>query len=139
GIFGPNTTEALAQLQRNAGLTIDRICGPDTVGALRRFLSLLSDTTTVASVREIERLRGTTAIDLRGRKITGGESGGLAALAEAVGHALVDAGAEVAVLHEPDESAQAAAANGFVAEAFLGLALRETPAPAAAFYKTGGF
>jgi N-acetylmuramoyl-L-alanine amidase len=138
GILGPNTTEALAQFQRNAGLTTDRICGPDSVRALRRFLAHVSDTTTVAHVREAERMRG-SALDLRDRRLAVGEHGGLAALADAVGHALVDAGAVVAVLHEPDESNQATEANGFVAEAYLGLGLRDEPGVHAAFYATGGF
>ena len=139
GIFGPGTTDALAQFQRNAGLTIDRICGPDTVSALRRFLSLVDDTTTVALVREAERLRGSATLDLRGRRVAVGETGGLAALAEAVGRSLGDAGAEATVLHDPDESAQASAANAFGAEAFLGLAVRPTDGYHAAFYATGGF
>jgi len=139
GIFGPHTTEALAQLQRNAGLITDRICGPDTVAALSRFLSLVDDTTTVARVREVERLRGAATLDLRGRRLTVGETGGAAALADAVGHALTDAGADATVLHDPDESAQAATANAFAAEAFFALAVREEAGYRAAFYAAGDF
>ena len=139
GIFGPNTTEALAQFQRNAGLTTDRICGPDTVAALSRFLSLVDDTTTVAHVREVERLRGAATLDLRGRRLTVGETGGAAALADAVGHALIDAGADATVLHDPDESAQAATANAFAAEAFLALTVHAETGYRAAFYAAGDF
>ncbi|MGD9754642.1 MAG: peptidoglycan-binding protein, partial [Acidimicrobiia bacterium] len=37
GIFGPLTAAALAEFQRNAGLSSDGICGPDTVEALHRL------------------------------------------------------------------------------------------------------
>ncbi len=139
GIFGPNTTEALAQFQRNAGLTTDRICGPDTIGALRRFLSLVDDTTTVARVREVERLRGAATLDLNGRRLAVGETGGGAALADAVGRALTDAGADATVLHDPDESVQAATANAFGAEAFVALEVRPDAGYHAAFYAAGDF
>ena len=34
GIYGPDTTAALQDLQRNSGLPDDGVCGPDTVSAL---------------------------------------------------------------------------------------------------------
>jgi N-acetylmuramoyl-L-alanine amidase len=137
GILGPNTIAALEQFQRNAGLTTDGICGADTVEALHRFTTKVGDSLTVGSVREADLLREPR--DLYDRRIAVGESGGLAALADAVGRALVDAGAVVAVLHEPDESIQASGANAFAAEAFIGLALRDEPGCHAAFYATEGF
>jgi len=36
GIFGPLTAAATTDFQRNAGLTSDAICGPETVAALHR-------------------------------------------------------------------------------------------------------
>src|SRR5206468_12432483 len=74
-----------------------------------------------------------------GRRVGVGETGGLAALAGAVGRALVEAGAVVAVLHHPDESVQASEANAFAAEAFVSLALRTDPGCAAAFYAARTF
>jgi N-acetylmuramoyl-L-alanine amidase len=137
GILGPNTAAALQHFQRNAGLTTDGICGPATIEALERFTTNMGDSLTVGSVREADRLREPR--DVRDRRVAVGEMGGLAALADAVGRALLDAGAVVAVLHQPDESTQASEANAFGAEAFIGLALRDQPGCQAAYYATEGF
>jgi N-acetylmuramoyl-L-alanine amidase len=122
GIFGPRTVAALEEFQRNAGLTIDGICGPDAVASLRRVVRPAASSPPVASVRETQQLLDAPR-QLHGRRVGIGETGGLAALADAVGRALVEAGAVVAVLHHPDESVQAGEANAFNAEAFLALAL----------------
>jgi N-acetylmuramoyl-L-alanine amidase len=137
GIFGPRTADALGEFQRNAGLTTDGICGTATVTELRRLTSR-SDDDTVARVREAERLRGAPR-QLLGRRLAVGESGGLAVLADAVERALSDAGAIVAVLHHPDETVQAEAANRFEAEAFVGLVLTDEAGCRAAFYANEGF
>src|SRR4051794_28072256 len=121
GIFGPRTLEALLGFQRNAGVTTDGICGPDTLEALRR-VTRVDGAPTVARLREVEHLRDAPR-DLGGRRIAVGETGGLGALADAVGRALQEAGAHVWVLHHPDESAQATEANALAAEAFLALAV----------------
>jgi N-acetylmuramoyl-L-alanine amidase len=136
GIFGPRTATAVELFQRNAGITTDGICGPDTVRALVR-VARAAPGTTVAHVREAEAMRGGRA--LLARRVVVGETGGLAALAEAVGRALSDAGAAVAVLHHPDESVQAVSANGFGADAFLGLALLARAGSATSYYAAAGF
>jgi N-acetylmuramoyl-L-alanine amidase len=138
GILGPRTAEALEAFQRNSGLTIDGICGPDTVDALRRVGRPPHNAPTVAVVREVERLRDSSR-ELDGRRFCVGETGGLASLADAVGRGLTDAGAVIAVLHHPDGSVQAAQANAFNAEAYLGLALRDAAGSAASFYATEAF
>jgi N-acetylmuramoyl-L-alanine amidase len=138
GILGPHTTAALEELQRNAGLTTDGICGRDTVEVLRRFMARVGDPLTVAHVREADRMRD-SARDLQGRRVAVGETGGLAALADAVGHALVAAGAVVTVLHDPDESSQASQANAAGAEAFLALALRDEPGCHISYYAAAGY
>lgn len=137
GILGPNTASALEHFQRNAGLTTDGICGPATIEALHRFSTKGGDSPTVGSVREADGMREPR--DLLDRRVAVGEMGGLAALADAVGRALLDAGARVVVLHQPDESTQASEANGFAAAAFIGLGLRDEPGCRAAFYATEGF
>src|SRR3954469_321163 len=114
GIFGPRTLEALLGFQRNAGVTTDGICGPATLEALRR-VTRVDGAPTVARLREVEHLRDAPR-DLGGRRIAVGETGGLGALADAVGRALQAAGAHVWVLHHPDESAQATEANALGAE-----------------------
>lgn len=138
GIFGPHTAEALLRFQRNAGLTTDGICGPDTVDALRRFVGRAGEGPTVAHIREAENLRDAPR-RLRDRRLAVGETGGLGALADAVGKALIDIGAVVAVLHHPDESVQATEANAFAAEAFLGLAVRDAAGCSASYYQAERF
>jgi N-acetylmuramoyl-L-alanine amidase len=138
GIFGPRTVTALEEFQRNAGLTVDGICGPDTVAALRRVVRPQGGSAPVVSVRETQRLLDAPR-HLQGRRVGVGETGGLAALADAVGRALVEAGAVVAVLHHPDESVQAAEANAFDAEAFLSLSLSEAARCSTAYYAARAF
>ena len=137
GIFGPRTQDALLEFQRNAGVTSDSICGPATLDALRR-VTRVGGAPTVARLRELEHLRDAPR-HLDGRRIAVGETGGLGALADAVGRALQDAGAQVWVLHHPDESAQATEANALSAEAFVALAVGDEPGCATAFYATEGY
>lgn len=141
GILGPRTADAITDFQRNAGLTTDGICGPDTVAALRRFSGGAEGHgpgSTVATLREAERLRSELA-HIAGLRVAVGEGGGLRALADALARALGDVGAVVAVLSHPDESSRAAAANAFEAAAFIALSLREDAGATCAFYATAGF
>ena len=92
---------------------------------------------TVASLREVEGLRSTRR-HVAGLRVAVAEGGGLGALADAVARALTDAGAVVSVLRHPDESALAAAANAFEAEAFLSLAVRDEPGRDLRLLRPGG-
>jgi N-acetylmuramoyl-L-alanine amidase len=114
------------------------VCGPDTVAALQRVARGADVAPTVAVVREVEAMREAPHM-LKGRRLCVGETGGLGALADAIGRALTDAGAVVAVLHHPDESVQADEANAFGAEAFLGVAIRDEPGCATYFYAAAAF
>jgi N-acetylmuramoyl-L-alanine amidase len=136
GIFGPKTEHALTEFQRNAGLTTDAIAGRATIGELCRLGTLVDRSSPVAVVRERERLRHAPR-DLHGRRIVVGELGGLDALTSALGRSLREGGATVLLLHEPDESAQATAANQFDADLYLGLAI--TDAAAVSYFATAGF
>ncbi|HYF45631.1 MAG TPA: peptidoglycan-binding protein [Acidimicrobiales bacterium] len=146
GFFGPNTANALKDFQQNVGVTCDGICGPDTLGSLRRLGGSggrsahghPDQVPTEAQVREGERLRGAPRL-LAGRRLVVGESGELGALADALGRRLQDAGAIVAVVHHPDGSTQAAEANGFGAEAFIGMGVLAEPGCAVSYYATRGF
>ena len=57
GIFGPDTAGALADFQRNTALAVDGIAGPQTIRALHQLLGRPAGRTTVAQVRELDRLR----------------------------------------------------------------------------------
>jgi N-acetylmuramoyl-L-alanine amidase len=138
GIFGQASAGALRDFQRNAGLHVDGICGRSTAAELLRLGARATEATTVAVVKEVEALRHApqTLLD---RRIAVGESGGLTPLARALARALTDAGAVVIVVHHPNESTQAAEANDFKADAFVGLALLDQPGRRAAFYSTDAF
>jgi N-acetylmuramoyl-L-alanine amidase len=138
GIFGPATEVALKDFQRNVGLTTDGVCGPDVLRELTRLGSRVDDGASVAGVRERDRLRHAPRA-LAGRRVAVGDAGGMAVVADALAHALRDQGATVAVLRHPDPSSQAAEANQFDAEVFVGMALDEEGPCCVAFYSTTGF
>jgi hypothetical protein len=72
--------------------------------------------------RERESLRGASR-RLDERRIVIGEAGGLGALVGAIGRALQEQGATVAMLHHPDHSERAAEANRFAGDLYLGITL----------------
>jgi N-acetylmuramoyl-L-alanine amidase len=137
GILGPATEIAIKDFERNAGLTTDGVCGPDVLAELAR-LGGRGDGPGVAGVREREHLLQTSRA-LAGCRVAIGEEGGLGVVAEALGKALQDVGATVAVLPRLDASAQAAEANRFEAEVFVGLAVEDSGPCWIAFYSTEGF
>ena len=54
GIFGPDTSKALIEFQRNIGLTADGISGLETVQEIRQLAGRSTGLTPVAQVRELE-------------------------------------------------------------------------------------
>lgn len=137
GIFGPDTASALIDFQRNAGLGVDGIAGVDTFRSLRRLGAKSARSTTIASLREFEKLSNHDG--LRGRRIAVGEEEGLAPLVHALCRLLRTKGAEVLELHNPDPIVQAQAANEFDAEMFLGLTIVEDEGCSAHYFSTTGF
>jgi N-acetylmuramoyl-L-alanine amidase len=138
GFFGPATTAALLEFQRNVGLPTDGVCGPDTVEALRRVVGRTGEGSTVARLREADALRR-RPLGLGGRRIVVGEGGEATGLADALGRALRTSGAVVSVVHHPDAHERAGAANAFDAMAFVGLVVRSEPGLDVAFYAREGF
>lgn len=139
GIFGPDTEAALKDFQRNAGLTVDGICGRDSTAALHRMHGRVEAAVPIAGVRERERLRGAPR-SLTGRRVVIGHPGGLGALADAAGRALHDAGARVLILDHPDQSVLAQKANAFDADVVVTLEVRPAaPVAQVAYYATTGF
>lgn len=123
GIFGPQTTTALQDFQRNVGLTVDDgMLGPETLRMLMRVSGRANGSDVVAEVRERQRLREAPKT-LAGRRVVVGETGGLAALADHLRRALFRSGCSVYTLHDPDESFQARQANRLSGEVYLGLRL----------------
>ncbi len=136
GIFGPRAEHALREFQRNVGLHPDGICGYETVHALHRLGERVAGPP-IASVREEEQLRHAPRT-LAGRRMVVGQLGSLGVVSRAVAKALRQAGATVMTLDEPDGSAQAQAANHFVADVYLGLAPTDGLV-SVAYYAVPGF
>ncbi|MEE9414506.1 MAG: peptidoglycan-binding protein [Acidimicrobiales bacterium] len=137
GIFGADTAAALIEFQRNAGIAVDGIAGSDSYQSLERLGAKSAATTTVASLREVERL--TKTIGLVDRRIAVGEQGGLAPLVRNISRLLRTQGARVLELHQPDASVQARAANEFEAELFLALEIVAESGCEAHYFSTTGF
>jgi N-acetylmuramoyl-L-alanine amidase len=139
GIFGPDTAAAVADFQRNAGLTVDGIFGPDELRALERVGS--RGDAQVAELRELAALRW-SARTLDDRIFAVAERGGLDALVSGLGRRLSRLGANALVLHHPDGSQLAAHANAAGAELFVEMATLSEDNGAGcrcAFYRTEGY
>jgi N-acetylmuramoyl-L-alanine amidase len=137
GIFGAATAVALAEFQRNVGLTADGVCATETVRALRRLGRRTADGPAVTVVKEYERLRRGRPT-LSGRRVVIGQLGGVDALVRTLGQALRLLGSTVLTVDEPDGAGQAAAANRFEADVYVGL-VAAADRPGIAYYATTGF
>jgi len=120
GIFGAATAAALHDFQRNGGLTIDGICGPRTVRMLELLRRQTGSGPGVASIRESL----STTTSLRTLRIVVGQFGGLSSITRSVTRALRLSGATVMSTDGYEAGAQAAAANRFGADVYLGFEAR---------------
>jgi N-acetylmuramoyl-L-alanine amidase len=121
GIFGPDTDRALREFQRNAGLSVDGICGPKTLLSLQRLRSKGPESDP-AAVREELRLASAPAT-LRGRAVALGERGGMAPFLREVQHTLAGYGALVTLLSHPDDAILSGQANATGSDVYLGISL----------------
>jgi N-acetylmuramoyl-L-alanine amidase len=133
GIFGDQTSAALGEFQRNAGLPVDGIAGGSTVAELLRFGSRHDGSELVSSVRDRERLRQAPRT-LAGRRVAVGEEGGLGATVAAVRRALASRGAAVSTHHHPEGSFQASEANAAGADVYVGIRMSADPGCSVAYY-----
>jgi N-acetylmuramoyl-L-alanine amidase len=122
GIFGDDTTRALSEFQRNAGLPSDGIVGGATLRELLRLESRHHEPALVSVVRARAALRDAPP-SLIGRHVAVGESGGLGSVTGALRRRLVLGGTRVTELHHPDDSTQAREANELGVDVFVGLRL----------------
>jgi N-acetylmuramoyl-L-alanine amidase len=136
GIFGTATQDAVGEFQRNAGIVFDQVCGPDTVAALKR-LEGRAGSSTIASVRErVTVLSG--GDDLSALRIVIGSPQLGDLLSSRLAALLAPLCADVSVT-EGDPSAQAAAANSFSADLFLGLEYTTADEIEARYFSVPGF
>ena len=133
GIFGDQTSAALGEFQRNAGLPVDGIAGGTTVAELLRFGSRHDGSELVSSVRARELLRQAPRT-LTGQRVAIGEEGGLGATVAAVRRVLTARGAAVSTHHHPEGSYQASEANAARADVYVGIRMTEAAGCTVAFY-----
>jgi len=124
GIYGPQTADAVAEFQQNAGIVPDAIVGPVTLVELLRVQARhrQAEPELVSTVRAKEALRRTPPT-LLGRHIVVGETGGFTLLLTSLRRRLLPLGARITPLHHPDESVRARQANAAGADVYLGLHL----------------
>lgn len=138
-IFGPDTERALRDFQRNAGVTTDGVCGRDTLAVLARLGDRTGRHATVSELHQTEALQQAASGTLRERPVAVGETGGLPALVDSVGHRLTTLGARSLVIHQPDEHTHAQRSNDFEAEAYLGLHLDDAPGATIDYFAVPGY
>ena len=137
GIFGVDTDSALRAFQRNAGLSVDGVCGAKTVLTLQRLRSKGPESDP-AAVREAVRLAAAPAT-LRDRRVVLAERGGVAPFLREVQHTLTGYGANVTLLSHPESTALVEQANAGGADVFLSVALApQGRACRAAYYGAHG-
>ncbi len=137
GIFGPLASRALSEFQMNVGIEIDGVCRPTTVDSLRRLSRQTGDGPGVAAVREAESLR--TGRPLDGRRVAVGQFGGFSALSRPLCQSLLDRGALLIQTDDTDAIAQAAHANLFGAEVYVGLEASADPLARVTYYAVPAF
>lgn len=118
GIFGPLADQAVRDFQRNAGLDLDGVCRPSLVEHLRVLSRQTGDGPGIAAIRDLESLR--QGQPLAEMKVVIGRFGDVDDLVEPLAAALDAHGALLRRTEEPTAAAQAAHANLFGAEVFVG-------------------
>jgi N-acetylmuramoyl-L-alanine amidase len=138
GIFGPRTASALEDFQHNCGLLVDGVCGPITVRALQILARQTGSGPGVSTLRELEALTS-TARALTDLRVVVGQFGGLSSLSRRLVQALRQRSAKVAASDEPDAAAQAAAANRFAAQVYIGFEATVDSASSVHYYAVPQF
>ncbi|HET9729299.1 MAG TPA: peptidoglycan-binding protein [Acidimicrobiia bacterium] len=137
GIFGPGSERALRSFQRDAGLTVDGMFGPQTRAALDRVDGLAAGS--VARVRERDQLaRAPRRLD--GLRLFLAVDPALGALGKAVARTLFDTGVVIGLdTSGADPSVIAAEANRYKAEAFVALVVGPEPGARCAYFANQQF
>lgn len=137
GIFGPATARGLRDFQRNAGATIDGICGPETLALLGRLGRDASGS--VAAVKERELVLSNPP-GLAGQRVFVAAEVALDRAADAVAAGLALRGVEVALeTAVDDQSKLAVEANAWEADLVLVLRGTDESLETIAFYARGDF
>ena len=132
GIFGPNTEIAVRDFQRNAGLPIDAIFGPDSLHMLTR-LGNLDSGLTVVTVREKESLI-TRNIDLDQRQVIIGEEGGLGSIVNSFFREFTNHHIKAETISHSDMTQHAQLCNTLEVDLYIGIVSSPTPSQSISFF-----
>lgn len=136
GILGPDTAGALAEFQRNSGLSVDGIAGPATLDAFARVAMMAAGS--VASVRERDQLRRPPL--LGGRRIYLAVQPGFDQIGTPLLGELTRAGAQVMPdLSGADDHELAGRANRWLADLFLAIRHGDHPTWQCRYFASGSF
>ena len=138
GTFGPKTTSALIDFQKNFGLISDGIAGHEIFRNLQNIAKRQTPETQISQIRELETLRGKKA-ELDNRRLVIGHFGNCEILTNTTARILRKKGAKVIDLNHPDEETQARAANGFDAEMYLGFQIENDSYSTVNYFETKEF
>ncbi|MBJ69007.1 MAG: hypothetical protein CL463_03810 [Acidimicrobiaceae bacterium] len=119
GIFGENTEKAVREFQRNAGLPVDAIFGPDSLQMLNR-LGDIGPGHPVAAVREHESLL-TRNTNLNNKKVVLGEVGGLGSIVNEFSRELISRNLHVEMISHYDEHEHAELSNSLDVDLYFGI------------------
>lgn len=118
GIFGPLTVAAISEFQRNIGVDETGICTPELVRHVQRMSSQTGEGPGVAAVKESLQLA--SPIDSDGVRIVIGVFPGGATIAQAVARRVGEQH-RLTTTVDSDASTQAATANRFLADVYVGI------------------
>jgi len=137
GILGRQSGLALREFQRNTGLAVDGILGPETLDALGRVGNTPAQGS-VASVREREELRHPRRLE--DHRVYVAVAPEFQTLGDVVGRALSAAGAQtITDLSGEDDSTIAGRANQYRADLFLGVRAGDRSGCRCHYFATGAF
>jgi N-acetylmuramoyl-L-alanine amidase len=137
GILGPETATALRDFQRNTGLAVDGIAGPETLAGLAR-LGPAGGEGSVALIREREQLREPRR--LQDHRVYVAVAPEFQTLGDVIGRTLSAAGAQtITDLSGEDDSTVAARANQYAADLFLGLRAGDRSGCRCHYFASGDF
>lgn len=137
GIMGPATARALADFQRNSGLTPDGVCGAHTVRMLGLVARQSGTGPGVAAVRERSTIVEHTS--LQTVRVVVGQFGGLSAITRSLSRSLREGGATVMSTDEYEAGAHAAAANRFGASVYIGFEAVPNPRSIVSYFAVPTF
>lgn len=137
GIFGPLAAAAIRDFQENAGLDVDGVCRASTVETLRLLSRQTGDGPGIAAIRDLETLRQGQPLDTK--RVAIGQFGGLSALTRVLMTSLRDHGALLLHTEDTTAAAQAAHANLFGADVFVGFEASTERMARVAYYAVPAF